>query len=148
MLFKPALIDEIKAGRKTQTRRVVKANEMVWTRSGVDGSILEVTMSNKSCNRMKWRRGQDYAVCTGRGKKQVGRIKITSIRKERLQDISGSDARAEGIIVTPSELGSHSYAPAFYIGKFRRLWDTINTKIGIRWECNPDVWVLEFEYLG
>jgi len=87
----------------------------------------------------------------GRGKKSVGRIRITKIRRERLGDISEADCLAEGII-SGGELegvpayrcpvcGTGWYAPAFVV--FACLWDCC----GGRWENdqNDDVWALEFE---
>lgn len=62
---------------------------------------------------------------------QPARIRITAIRQERLQDITESDARAEGVNS---------------VAEYSALWDSINGKTkGARWADNPRVWVLEFE---
>jgi len=71
----------------------------------------------------------------GRGKKAVGRIRITKIGREKLQDISWQDALAEGI---------HKSEGVWASGRFAVLWDRIYRK-SYRWEDNPEVWVLEFE---
>lgn len=107
--------------------------------------------------RVKWQVGKDYAVQQGRGKPSVGRIKITSIRGERLQSIQGDQAILEGVyreVVGIDEYGSER---AFYshglwaqmyfnpIDAYRALWDSIHTKTGETWADNPLVWVLEFE---
>lgn len=55
MIFSPALAQAVLEGRKTVTRRLTKG---------------------KPCF---YRVGQDYAVMPGRGKKQLGRIRISGI---------------------------------------------------------------------
>lgn len=69
-------------------------------------------------------------------------LKILSVRTERIGSISDEDARAEGI--TPSPPTSWIYS-SDAVRKFRKLWDSINTKPGSRWSDNPWVWVVEFE---
>ncbi|HUV74772.1 MAG TPA: hypothetical protein VMW79_10720 [Anaerolineae bacterium] len=70
----------------------------------------------------------------GRGKKSMGRIRITKIRRERLQDIKPEEFRKEGLV---------SGAPIMILW-FIELWSKMYRK-PYRWEDNPDVWVLEFE---
>ncbi len=63
-------------------------------------------------------------------------LEITTIRVERLLDISESDARAEG--VTKEPLGARM--------NFMAGWDSINGKRkGCKWSDNPWVWVIEFK---
>lgn len=62
-------------------------------------------------------------------------LEITNIRVERLQDISDSDARDEGV-----ELGDHW----IYTQAFEELWDTLNAKT-YPWSSNPWVWVVDFK---
>lgn len=74
-------------------------------------------------------------------------LEITSVRVERLQDISEADAIAEGIeehdggfstyddgIVDYTEFAEHSY---------RCLWESLNGAGS--WDLNPWVWVIEFK---
>jgi hypothetical protein len=37
-----------------------------------------------------------YAVCPGRGKHAIGRVRIVSVRQERLGDLDDAEARREG----------------------------------------------------
>jgi len=84
-------------------------------------------------------------------------LRVTSVRVERVQDISEADAKAEGIksywdephrdvapfIGAAKELGAdlcHTRREAF-----EQLWDSINKKRGYGWDVNPWVWVYEFE---
>lgn len=125
---------------KTQTRRLVKPGE--WckreiinhlTLSSWDGDIHSVLTKK---GHLKWKVGRTYAVQPGRGKKSVGRILITGIRRERLRDISMYDIECEGVVI-----GRHDET----YKRFGELWNSIHTKSGTRWQDNPDVWVLEFE---
>ena len=64
-------------------------------------------------------------------------LEITSVRVERLQDISEADTVAEGIPageVSPADAGRFAY---------RLLWESINGPDS--WAANPWVWVLEFK---
>lgn len=92
MLFKSELIEKIKAGDKTQTRRPVKPGQEFV----VDHRNGDSIVSGRPSNRTLYRVGQDYAVQPGRGKPQVARILITWIQRQRLGDISEDDARCEG----------------------------------------------------
>lgn len=61
-------------------------------------------------------------------------LEVTSVRVERLQDITPHDASQEGLPDLESSV----------IGSFARLWNTINSKRG-SWKDNPWVWVIEFK---
>lgn len=67
-------------------------------------------------------------------------VEITSVRVERLQDISEADALAEGI--DPYEWSGGPAHPA-PIAAYRELWDTLNGKKA-PWSSSPWVWVVEF----
>lgn len=73
-------------------------------------------------------------------------LEITSVRVERLQDISGADARAEG--APPSHPSIDRVSREFGFKDFPRswyaqLWDQINGPD--TWAANPWVWVVEFK---
>ena len=173
MIFKHH--QQVLNGTKTQTRRLVKPNELAsGSRGGGQHWIHAVWIDTKgvhdrrfeqhgfircslvvleSLYRLKWAVGKGffadktYAVQPGRGKKAVGRIRITEIRRERVQDISEEDAQREGWDM--SNMNSHSrYDPVTMtkaIEWFHGLWDSIHKKPGTRWTDNPEVWVLTFE---
>ena len=62
-------IDEIIAGTKTQTRRIVKPGENEWVKSFTPP--IEVSTVLTPTHRIKWQVGRDYAVSPGRGKPGV-----------------------------------------------------------------------------
>jgi len=82
-------------------------------------------------------------------------LEVTNVRVERLQEISESDAAAEGV-------GRIELAPGPKMGiiggvqqyghpmtsthehAFRVLWDKLNAARGFGWNANPWVWVVEF----
>ena len=64
-------------------------------------------------------------------------LEITAVRVERLNDISESDALAEGAIV-PGWPGAECAVDAFH-----EIWSTINGPSA--WSANPWVWVVVFQ---
>ena len=73
-------------------------------------------------------------------------IEITGVRVERLQDITRTDIRKEGL-VCPKELGSDDLEYNYknwYIDEWITLWNSINEKRGCGWDKNP--WVFVYEY--
>jgi hypothetical protein len=80
MNFQPYLAEKVMRGEKTVTRRLVSDNpRSPWSRE-----------------RCGLREGREYAVCPGRGKHAIGRVRIVSIRQERLGRLDTADARREG----------------------------------------------------
>ena len=80
-------------------------------------------------------------------------LEITSVRVERLQDISENDARAEGITeakfaigVAQESVGGKNYSVPYSIrGGYCCLWNDINRGTQYMWAHNPWVWVIEFK---
>ena len=75
-------------------------------------------------------------------------LEITSVRVERLQDISDADCVAEGCGALPSAIGCPmTSAPGETIPRamFRALWESINGHGS--WAANPWVWRVEFRRL-
>ncbi len=73
-------------------------------------------------------------------------LEITSVRVERLHQISEADARAEGVDGKPLPFYSHGISGYEARIEFSTLWDSINGKRA-PWESNPWLWVLEFRRL-
>jgi uncharacterized protein YhfF len=133
MLFKPHLIEKILMGEKTQTRRIRKPGERLVKTAMIDE--LAVFDQNE---RLKWRTGGIYAICPGRGKPGLARIRVLDIRKEGVMEISEEDARAEGVEPLHLPTGEALYKPVF-----AALWNEINRSKPFG--DNPEVWVLTFE---
>ena len=71
-------------------------------------------------------------------------LRVTDVRVQRVQEISPSDAVAEGVF------GDGRYATApplpYPVATFAELWDSINGKRpGCSWASNPWVWCVSFE---
>jgi hypothetical protein len=69
------------------------------------------------------------------------KLEVTGVRVQRVQEISGVDARAEGIqipapTITPAEFDHDC------VVSYRELWESINGPDS--WDANPWVWVVEF----
>jgi len=80
-------------------------------------------------------------------------LRITSVRVERLQDISEADAEAEGVlpffeqfdaIGRDQRVGGRLCADHPHWTSFVCLWDEINGDRGA-WASNPWVWCISFE---
>jgi hypothetical protein len=67
-------------------------------------------------------------------------LDVLSVDVQRLQDISESDALAEGVDTLPDDPCAYSM--------FAMLWDSINAERGYGWHVNPWVWVVEFKVVG
>lgn len=84
-------------------------------------------------------------------------LRVTEIREERLQSISESDAKREGVdIVNPRDFGIHDESRVIYRNyinrskycrlakdSFRTLWISLHDEYS--WKENPYIWVINFE---
>lgn len=82
--------------------------------------------------------------------KEAARIwlKVTDVRVERLQDITGLSVQKEGIEVDPNECASKFDFISELFLLFQRLWDSTIKKSDLDrygWDANPYVFVIEFE---
>ncbi len=74
-------------------------------------------------------------------------LEITEVRAERVQEICGEDAMAEGIILPYRVHGDGEYYEGIaesYIYHFKGLWDSLNAKRGYGWAVNPWCWIISF----
>ena len=65
-------------------------------------------------------------------------LEVTGVRVERVQEISESDAQAEGI----------ARGPYGVPGRFADTWNDLYAKKGLGWDVNPYVWVVEFRMVS
>lgn len=71
-------------------------------------------------------------------------LEITSVRNEKVQDITPEDAIAEGINYENCDPdNAHQYWREESVAMYGELWDAINAKRGYPWQANPWVWVIE-----
>jgi len=111
--FKPELAAKVMDGEKTVTRRLVSDNpRSPWFKGGCSLTV-----------------GRDYAVCPGRGKNQIGRVRVTDCRLLHLGDVGEREARREGFDTQR---------------EFAEAWAAING----RWDPAALVWRIEFEVVA
>ena len=116
---------KVLSGQKTQTRRLARDNDRLWTAEVEDGTPDKVLWRG---SRVKWRTGRSYAVQPGRGKHAVARIRLLDIRYQLLGHVTEAEARAEGFRS---------------LDEFERTWTSIHGRLKI----DQPVWVLEFRLL-
>jgi hypothetical protein len=71
-------------------------------------------------------------------------LEVTSVKVERVQDISEEDAEAEGAPLDRM-IGYGRYGEKTHREGFIYLWHSINAKRGYGWDVNPWVWVIGFK---
>jgi len=124
IIFQEQFIPLIKDGKKTITRRLktdLKQGDIAYFKAGRNG-------------------------------KKEGYIGIKDIRKENLQDLiydrnieeAYKELLKEGI-QKPKKLKVRYPKIHFMLIEFRELWNKLNKK---KWEDNPIIYRIEFEYLG
>jgi hypothetical protein len=164
MIFKQ--IPEILEGRKTQTRRVCKAEEKGMG-TEVHGIIFVSLpkLTKAGWLAAKWQVGRTYAVVPKRGQPAVwwrpdGVFNDWVVRSDypdrewpnrTLAENGFSEMRIRITAIRREPLQAITEADARAEGvesveAYRELWERINGKTkGARWKDNPDVWVLSFE---
>jgi hypothetical protein len=106
-------------GEKTQTRRPVMSHDEALY--DANGAIEAITANGNE----KWRVGNTISVEPSREKPSVGRVEIVSIRRERVDQISPGDIKAEGF---PDRAA------------FFDLWVRMHGETAVK----KEVWVLTF----
>ena len=123
--------------KKFRTRRITQLNERLIIFNHNGAVIKEIRCSGLSRGkgtRLKWIEGREYAIQPARGHKAVGRFLLTGISKERLQEITETEIKAEGIDAPVGML----------LDEWKKLWNGLHGKDD-QWDNNPAVWVLEIE---
>ena len=182
ILFSSLMVRAILDGSKTQTRRIAKdigdenctelpngdmvdtvdlcpfgkPGETLWcreTHSVIAGKCYyraTLPEGNLDCHFKPWK----PSIFMRREHSRIT-LEITNVRVERLQDISSSDAVAEGVASESGLLGSdlfglHNWADHLRIpygdsyarARYAMLWQSINGPGSF--DRNPFVWVVEF----
>jgi hypothetical protein len=164
IIFSGTMVRAILDGRKTQTRRLAP--------HGKPGDRLWVRESWRVCSRFDVHPPRSLHIITGdieyladgdaiqrSGRtrhplhmpREFSRIllEVTDARRERLQDITEEDAKAEGAMYHDGSGINHSgwrhdYKDVHLDARssFARLWESIHGPGS--WDVNPLVWVVKF----
>jgi hypothetical protein len=172
ILFSAPMVRAILAGKKTQTRRILPAvvssfkyapGTRLWVKE--TWQPYEVTTPKRGraaevrydADGTTWthfdvpknwrfpkaaRRGNVTPLFMPRWASRI-MLEITSVRVERLLEITEGDAIAEGVNYEALPFYSHGLSGYEARIAFAELWDAINGKRA-PWSNNPWVWVVEF----
>lgn len=169
ILFSGGMVRAILAGRKTQTRRIVKCaiaiggtdtncpygntGDRLWVKETFcytdesinvePGYVFRATDPDWSeMEGFKWK----PSIFMPRKASRIT-LEIVSVRVERLQAISEADAMAEGVEQMSHGFRDYSARLDCQLGdakmSYFTLWESINGAGS--WDQNPLVWVLEFK---
>ncbi len=132
------------SGQKTQTRKLVQEGDYATVDETDPHQPISkvIRTADAGVPKVLYEVGKTYSVQPGLAKRTVGNIKVTAIRRERLQDLTEAEALKE-LPLTSLEEGVSDAQLA--LKTFMGTWNISNSKPGTRWEDNPEVWVLEFE---
>jgi hypothetical protein len=166
IIFSTLMVQAILAGKKTQTRRVIKPQpdsrglrttnvmyedlhgreikfsygqigDILWVRETwfyAEGYFIYKADCHENYEINKWK----PSIFMPKEACRI-RLKIINIRVEKLQNISESDASAEGL---QDYYGKRTPYSSNII-RYSDLWEEINGKDS--WLLNPWVWVIEFK---
>lgn len=173
ILFSSEMVQAILEDRKTQTRRVIKPQppelwggiseiaaminhspygkpgDRLWVREtwtthendkGADCLLYKADVPDPE-NYGPWR----PSIFMPRWASRIT-LEVVGVRVQQVQDISHTDAIAEG--VEDTDKAPYGFAVTSYaIANYRVLWNLINAKRGFGWAVNPWVWAIEFRRL-
>lgn len=120
--------------------------------NGMDTALFAADGAMTKLDSWCWQRGILPAIHCPRGLSRIT-LEITSVRVQRVQEISEEDAKCEGVVpfdrigeeqqlssCDGRTQGSHPHTIAF-----ASLWDSIYIERGFGWQLNPWVWVIDFK---
>lgn len=165
ILFSAPMIRALLAGRKWQTRRVLKETEryqdigLYLTEHPLRYEVGDCLWVREPCHnwtgvqtwKRTWLRDADESACrTASTRDRPGRragmhmprgdsrltLIVTDVRVQRVQEIEPEDAEAEGV---KCDMSARTF-----VDHFRVLWDSLNAKRGFGWSANPWVVALTF----
>ncbi|WP_312329891.1 hypothetical protein [Atlantibacter hermannii] len=156
IVFSDLMIDAIKLGIKSQTRRVIKQKHIGDLHPQVAGSDSEkpiiMPAEPEQASMLGWLLANSpYGKVGDRLTCNDLILEITDLRIQRVRDISARDAVREGLHTLPAS-GRYCLQPGMqYFGEashdsrevFSWLWDDINGDGS--WNQNPWVFVIEFQ---
>lgn len=128
--------------KKCKERAIYSAQNVVWKADG-----LNINPNHPEYGKTIWK----PSIHMPRWASRI-LLEVVSVRVERVQDISESDAIAEGIPVDAegfyfvhTRKPNDTYYNKSASGVFGVLWDEINLRRGYAFYSNPWVWVVEFK---
>lgn len=120
--------------------------------------VRETVWVDKDTKQFKWYAHQDFfnvdpvrdnaRLCPSiHMKRDWSRIQleITGVRVERLQSISGMDAKREGVSI-PAHMPQDGADLDWALREYKALWESINGAGS--WDANTWVWVIEFRRIN
>lgn len=150
-------------GRKTMTRRVIASGvdgsapprpplisfgDRLWVREAISawlsGGVSKYSRYDADGKATffpwpkRWTRDKAPAMYMPRAMSRLT-LTVTDVRMQRLQEISGSDANAEGIQYRQMDVFGMDRVERqhFYKACFEQLWNSINADRGYGWSTNP-----------
>lgn len=153
---------------KTMTRRtygleMVNQSPDDWEFVRMEGAIAVFHLLKEHSGKIILRhstemRGEDFLLKCPYGQegdqikvKEASQIITAGLRAERVQQITGQDAMAEGIELADRVYGDGDgdYFEAIeksLISHFSKFWDSLYAKRGYGWEFNPWTWVIPHDF--
>ncbi|WP_336879706.1 ASCH domain-containing protein [Providencia rettgeri] len=159
--FNDAMLAAVMDGRKTQTRRPMKVQpvlngnwwEVYGAGWGKNSKSMPAVPGHSLANNCPYGQIGDIINLADKDGNIKGKIEITDVWLQQIQEISPSDAMAEGI--SAGRYGNEgNWLAGFYIpnsnqpyitakNAFKELWQSIYGEVS--WISNEWVWVIEFK---
>ncbi len=142
MQFSPDMVEAILAGRKTRTTRPVR-RERIPLPPEYHGVPVEYV--EHPC---RYKVGHDYAVCPGRGKRQVARILVTGMKRYECLVVAAETHDRPRASSEPDSVWREAYALAEGFSSWEEFfakWTSLYRRDVVR--RNGLVWTIDFKLL-